>query len=191
MKRHRIVRRFFSEEGLDIRIYRLHPDDDDLLIDLFDHMSATSRYQRFNEYLDHPDPDYVRRTARALAEVDPKQGSAWIAVTDLPGQPDAPVAGARFIRTRQPGIAELSIAVRDDLHGQGIGRELMLFAANRAKAQGIHKLAASFHTGNRAIWALIAGSPFAVKTEIHGAQTDLLVDLDSVEIAEMQESALA
>jgi acetyltransferase len=191
MKKHRLVHRFISKDGLDVRVYRLHADDDDLLINLFEHMSPTSRYQRFNESLDHPDPEYVRRTARTLSEVDPKLGAAWIAVTDLPGEPDAPVAGARFVRTRVPGVAEMSVAVRDDLQRQGIGTELMVFVAYRAKAQGIHKLAASFHTSNRPIWALIADSPFPVTTEIHGAQTDLLLDLDTPEVEEMQEPVLA
>lgn len=191
MKNHRLIFRFFSKEGLNVRVYRLRPEDSDLLIDLFEHLSPSSRYLRFNEYLEHPDPGYVRQEARALAQIDPKRGAAWIAVADLPGQPDAPVAGARYVRTGTPGIAEVSVAVRDDLHHQGIGTELMNFVAQRAKAAGVHQLVASFHTSNRAIWALLVGSSFPVKTEIHGAQTDLVVDLDSIKVQEMREPELA
>ena len=191
MKKHRTIYRFTTQQGLEVRVYRLHADDAESLVDLFDHMSATSRYLRFNEFLDHPDAEYVRQEAQTLAQVDAKRGGAWIAVADLPGEPNATVGGARYVRTPVPGIAEVSVAVRDDLHSQGIGSELLVFIARRAKADGIHKLAASFHTSNRAIWALLASAPFQVATEVHGPQTDVLVDLDSIVVDETREPVLA
>lgn len=191
MKKHRTIHRFITRQGLEVRVYRLHAEDAERLVDIFDHMSAASRYLRFNEYLDHPDAEYVRREAQVLAQVDDKRGGAWIAVADLPGEPDAAVGGVRYVRTPVPGIAEVSVAVRDDLHGQGIGSELLVFVARRAKASGIHKLAASFHTSNRAIWALLAAAPFQVATEIHGSQTDVLVDLDGIVVEETREPVLA
>lgn len=191
MKKHRIVHRFSTDQGLEVRVYRLHPEDADLLIGLFEHMSPQSRYLRFNEFLDHPDADYVRRRAEALAEVDPRLGAAWVALADLPGEPNAPVAGARFVRSGKRGVAEVSVAVRDDMQHQGIGSHLLVFAAKRAKESGIHTLAASFHTSNRAIWALLAGAPFQVKTEIRGPETDALVDLDSATLEEIHEVLLA
>jgi RimJ/RimL family protein N-acetyltransferase len=191
MKKHRTIYRFTTRQGLEVRVYRLHADDAESLVDLFDHLSATSRYLRFNEFLDHPDVEYVHQEAQALAQVDDKRGGAWIAVADLPGEPNATIAGARFVRTPVPGVAEVSVAVRDDLHGQGIGSELLVFIARRAKADGIHKLAASFHTSNRAIWALLASAPFQVATEVHGPQTDVLVDLDGVVVDETRETVLA
>ena len=191
MRKHRTIHRFTTQQGLEVRVYRLRADDTDWLIDLFDHLSATSRYLRFNEYLEHPDPEYVLREAQTLAEVDDKRGGAWIALADLPGEPNAAVGGARYVRTPVPGVAEVSVAVRDDLHSQGIGSELLAFVAGRAKANGIHKLAASFHTSNRAIWALLASAPFQVATEVHGPQTDVLVDLDGIVVEEKREPVLA
>ena len=191
MKKHRTIHRFITQKGLAVRVYRLRSDDAEWLIDLFDHLSATSRYLRFNEYLDHPDAEVVRREAQVLADVDAKRGGAWIAVADLPGEPNATIAGARYVRTPVTGVAEASVAVRDDLHGQGIGSELLVFIARRAKADGIHKLAASFHTSNRAIWALLASAPFQVATEVHGPQTDVLVDLDGIVVDETREPVLA
>ena len=191
MKNHRVVYRFITQQGLEVRVYRLQATDADLLIGLFDHLSAESRYLRFNEYLDHPDSATVLREAQTLAQVEDKRGAAWIALADLPGEPDAPIAGARYVRTREPGVAEVSVAVRDDLHRQGIGTELLVFAARRAKANGIHALVASFHTSNRAIWALLAAAPFQIVTEVHGSQTDVRVDLDSMIVEETKEPVLA
>lgn len=173
-----------SSQGMKVRVYRLTPGDAEHLIDLFAHMSPASRQFRFNEYLDHPDPEYVRREAARLANVTPEQGAAWLAFADLPDQPDAPVAGARYVRTEDPAVAEISAAVRDDLQQRGIGSELLFRLAERAKADGIHRLVASFHTGNKAIWSLLAESPFHVTTEVHGTETEVIIDLERPAAAE-------
>jgi GNAT superfamily N-acetyltransferase len=147
------------------------------LIDLFEHLSAESRYLRFNEVLDHPDPEYVRREAMHLASLDPERGKAWIVFADLPDQSNAPVAGFRFVRTSQPDVAEVSVAVRDDLQQQRIGSKLLLYVAREAKAAGINKLVASFHTNNRGVWGLLSRAPYYVTTDVHGSETETVVDL--------------
>lgn len=177
MSKQKQWRTFQSKQGLQLRVRPLMPDDVDLLIDLFEHMSAASRYQRFNEVLDNPDPDYVRREAAQLASVSPGRGKAWIAFADLPGQPDAPVAGFRFMRTEQPGVAEISIAVRDDIQRQQVGTKLLQYAVREAKAAGITKLVASFHSSNRGVWGLLARVPYHVTTRTSGSQTEVIVDL--------------
>ncbi len=170
-------RTYKTKHGLELRVRPLTPNDVDSLIDLFEHLSPESRYHRFNAVLDHPDQDYVTREATRLANLTPEQGQGWIAFADLPGQPNAPVAGFRFVRTGQPGVAEVSIAVRDDLQGQRIGTKLLRYMAREAKAAGIHQLVASFHTDNRGVWGLLARAPYFITTEVHGSETDVVVDL--------------
>lgn len=170
-------RTYRSKQGLELRVRLLTPDDVEALIDLFEHLSSESRYLRFNEALDHPDQDYVRREATRLANLHPAQGKAWIVFADLPGQLDAPVAGFRFVRLAQPDVAEVSIAVRDDLQQQNIGTKLLRYVAREAKADGIAKLVATFHTSNRGVWGLLARAPYHVTTQIHGSQTEAIVDL--------------
>lgn len=179
MKQRRATYKYQSQQGLSVRVYRLQPDDTQYLVDLFGHMSPESRYLRFNEYLDHPDSDFVRSRAQQMADVRPKRGAAWLAFADLPGQPHAPVAGARYIVTSEPGVAEVSIAVRDDMQHQGIGSGLLIFLARQAKRHDIHKLVASFHTANRGVWNVLAHAPFHVTTDVHGAETDVVIDLDA------------
>ena len=155
---------FEAANGLPVRVFRLKPGDGRYLVDLFEHLSATSRYLRFNEYLSNVDPATVLREAEHLSLVDPDQGVALLAFADLPDQPNAAVAGARFILTGQPGEAEVSIAVRDDLHHMGIGRQLLLYLAEVASDADVSRLVASFHTGNRRIWALLAEAPYLSET---------------------------
>ena len=130
-------------------------------------------------HADHPDSEFIRARAEQMADVDPKRGAAWLAFADLPGQPRTPVAGARYMLTPEPGVAEVSVAVRDDLQHKGIGSGLLVFLAEQARAHGIHKFVASFHTANRGVWSLLARAPFHVTTEMHGAETDVVIDLDA------------
>lgn len=52
-------------------------------------------------------------------------------------------------RPKAPGIAELSIYVRDDLLGIGLGGMLLRVATREARAKGFHKLVAWITVGNR------------------------------------------
>lgn len=178
MQRRRAVHRFTTPAGLLVKIYRIKPQDSVNLVNLFEHLSINSRYQRFNEMLVNPDPVYVQRTAASMAAVDPKAGAAWLAFSDLPGEPDAPVAGARYMRLPDGKSAEVSIAVRDDLQQQGIGAELLLYLARHAKNNGIRQLLASFDTGNKGVWRLVQRAPYAVTTTVHGPETEVVIDLD-------------
>lgn len=177
MIRRRAVFQFTTKTGVKIKVYRIKPQDAVNLMDLFDHLSTQSRYQRFNEMLTNPDPDLVWQTAQRMATVDPKAGSAWLAFADLPGEPNAPVAGARYMRLPDRRSAEASIAVRDDLHQQGIGAELLLFLARHARNNGIERLVATFDTGNKGVWRLVRNAPYVVVTTVHGSETEVTIDL--------------
>lgn len=175
---------FKSDAGLLVEVFRLQPEDAAYLVDLFEHMSVTSRYQRFNQYLANVDWQMVEREAEHLSIVDPARGLGLLAFADLPDQPHAPVGGARYVRTEEDEYqAEISVAVRDDLQGQGIGGQLLHNLVLMARAAGVHALVGTFHTANRRIWDLLAESPFQVHTEIDGVQTSLTIDLRSLRSA--------
>jgi GNAT superfamily N-acetyltransferase len=177
MNNRRAVFRFTTEAGLTVKVYRMRPQDAENLVCLFEHLSETSRYQRFKEPLGNPDPIFVWQTAQRMATVDPKAGVAWIAFADLPGEPNAPVAGARYMRLRQRSTAEISIAVRDDLQRQGIGAQLLLHLARHARNNGVQQLVGTFNTGNRAVWRLVHEAPFVSTTTVYGPETEVVIDL--------------
>lgn len=170
-------RTYKTKSGLEVRVRLLQPEDVDHLVNLFNHLSPQSRYYRFNELLEQPDPEFVRREASALAHVAPEQGRAWIAFADLPGESDVPIAGFRYVRTADPAVAEVSIAVRDDLQRQDVGTKLLRFLAREAQADGITTLVGTFHTSNRGVWGLLARCPYPVHTVVHGPEAEVTVDL--------------
>lgn len=162
---------FQADDGLKVRVRRQCPEDAKLLVELFQHLSSDSRYHRFHETLINPDPLLVQSEALRLASVDPAEGRAWLAMADLPGEANAPIAGARYVRTG-PGTAEVAVAVRDDLQRRGIGSRLMKFVFEQAVADGIQKIQARFHANNQGIWQLFHYSPFHVTWEMQGSEVD-------------------
>jgi GNAT superfamily N-acetyltransferase len=130
---------FRADNGLEVRTRQLCADDVPYLLAIFEKMTAHSRYLRFNEPLNDPDPDWLREQAARLADIPPDEGCGWLAFADLPGEPDAPVGGIRFIRLSE-AVAEVSLVIRDDLQGLGIGTSLLDFASREAYARGYRKL---------------------------------------------------
>lgn len=170
------IHTFYAKDGSFLKIRSLLPEDAVHLVDLFNHMGSMSRYLRFNLALTNPDPDLIWAEARRLATIDPAKDGAWLVFCDLPDQPDAPVAGIRFMRISEQ-TAEASLAVRDDMQNKGIGTELLSFMVKQARAAGVHTLVATIQRGNRAIWSLLRRSPVKVAFESEGGSTTITADL--------------
>lgn len=186
--REQAIYQFTAENGLFIWVRPLRPADAPLLLDLFEHMSAQSRYQRFNLPLVDPDPDWLRKRAEQLAYVRPVDGRAWLAFADLPEQPEAPVAGIRYAYVAVKS-AEISLVVRDDLQNLGIGTELLKFAGRKAYADGVDRLSGVVQSMNRALWHSLRNLDVPFQTVRDGSQTLIEVDLRAAEVFHWKPSA--
>jgi GNAT superfamily N-acetyltransferase len=171
-----VLHTFNSKGGRRIELRRLRKEHAHYLVDLFHHMGPESRFLRFNVPLNNPDPDLVWAEAQRMADVEPDRGRAWLAFTDLPGQPQAPVGGLRFIRTSETA-AEASLAVRDDLQNQGIGTGLLRFLLEQALEAGLMRLTATISRANRPLFHLIRSSGLDVELEPEGSMTTVTVHL--------------
>lgn len=165
-----------TRTGLTLRVRRERVDDAPALVDLFRHLGAVSRFLRFGQILDHPDPERIQREAERMARLGPPLDMAWLAFADLPDQPNAPVAGVRYVRTAEDR-AELAISVRDDVQRRGIGSALLPFLCRQARADGIRHLTATFRGENKGVWALLRHSPFPVERELDGPEVNVVIDL--------------
>jgi len=166
--------RFQANNGLWIEARPMREDDAPYLIDLFEHLSPQSRYQRFNQPLTNPDPTYVAKRAQELARVEPPSGG-WLAFADLPGQSHAMVGGGRFVVV-EAGVAEAALTVRDDLQGQGIGAGLLRILIEEARKVGLRKLVASAQASNRAVLNLVKGGHLPIRSVTR--QGEMLIELD-------------
>lgn len=179
--REQAIYHFHAENGLPVWLRPLKPTDAPYLIDLFEHMSADSRYQRFNIPLPDPDPDWVLRQAEKMAYIRPAHGRAWLAFADLPEQAEAPIAGIRYIRVSLD-TAEVSLVVRDDLQNLGIGSELLKFAGRKAYAEGMNRLLGVVQSLNQALWRSLQKLDVPLQRRREGANTIVEVDLREAEV---------
>jgi GNAT superfamily N-acetyltransferase len=176
-----ILETFRASDGTELRIRALEKNDAGYLVDLFEHMGAESRFLRFNLSLPNPDPELVWEEARRLADVDPGRDGAWLVLADLPGQPDAPVAGVRYIRIDETS-AEASLAVRDDMQNKGIGRELLRFLIVQARSAGIERLVGTVQRSNLPLWRLLKKFPLTLTLDSEGSYTTITADLSRPEV---------
>ena len=119
---------FTSRSGRQYHIRDLQPEDADLLVDLFYHLSPETIYKRFHAALDNLPEEHVRQEATRLADIDPENQIALIALYDDQKNPDQEAEAVGVARChRIPGTtdAESAIVVRDDFQQDGLGTFLL------------------------------------------------------------------
>jgi len=133
------------DDGTEIRIRRVRPDDRELIRKGLRHFSQRSTYMRFftpvvrfsEEHLDY------------LTDVDGVDHLA-LGALDVTGGEEQGVGVARYIRLRQePHVAEAAVAVLDAYQGRGIGSLLLAALSRCAAAHGIEIFRAYLLEENR------------------------------------------
>lgn len=168
---------FTCKNGLSVWVRPLQPDDAPHLIDLFDHMGPDSRYARFHQPADNPSPSQIEAALKQLTQIDHERDAALIAFADLPDQPGAPVAVARY-GGLEPGVAEAALVVRDDLQRNGIGSHMARLLLETAHAAGIRKLVATMQRGNSGALKVLQRLGYPVSKYPDGAMLNVELYLD-------------
>lgn len=123
MPQHRFFIETQLEDGTPVCLRTIRPSDEARIREGIRELSDRSRYLRFFSAFKEPPPAIVRR----LSAVDGQDHIGWGAIrTDL-DEPEA-IGAAHAIRDpADPARGELSVALLDAYHGQGLAR--MLIAA--------------------------------------------------------------
>lgn len=167
-----VVHTFYSKQGHLLWLKPLQESDVPYLVNLFDHLSPESRYLRFQTLLPHLPPEYVWQEAPKFIPGPDRPGAGWLAFCHLPHQPFAPVAGVRFMYL-SPTTAELSVTVRDELQGCGIGRELVHWLFAQAQQAQVQTLVAETFSHNLPMLNLFVGLAFPKKVTTQTALTKI------------------
>lgn len=122
-------------DGAQVDVRPIEPGDRDVLQDAFEHLSLESRYERFLSPMDHMSNSMVRY----FTEVDHHDHEALVAFDPDSGRL---VGVARYVREKDPEVAEAAVTVADDWHGRGVGTMLLHEIAQRAREEGVTRFTA-------------------------------------------------
>ena len=123
-------------DGRAICLRTIRPSDEARIREGISEMSDRSRYLRFFSAFREPPESVVKQ----LSAVDGHDHIGWGAIL-LDGHDFPPIAAAHAIRLDPAStLAELSIAVLDEFHGQGLARKLVAAVLVDCLAEGINCL---------------------------------------------------
>jgi GNAT superfamily N-acetyltransferase len=118
----------------------LGPDEHEPLTEVFDAMSAQSRYSRYLTGLGQLPPSM----RRALTAVDGHDHVAWLATVE-----GRPAGIGRYIRTA-PCTVEVAFEVVDAHQGRGLGTVLVDVLTTAAAVSGVRRVEATVLPSNKA-----------------------------------------
>ncbi|MFL5864738.1 MAG: GNAT family N-acetyltransferase [Solirubrobacteraceae bacterium] len=141
-------------DGSLVRIEPLRRGDAATVRRLFGALSSESRLRRFFSPVTVLSDrqlafltDVGRDGHQAMAAVDPRDGTV--------------LGIARYVQYHdRPGVADVAVAVADEVHRRGVGTVLMARLVACAHASGFHLLTATTLWENRAARALLKGAGF-------------------------------
>jgi GNAT superfamily N-acetyltransferase len=159
-----LVRDVLLRDGWTLRLQAPTRVDYDEIKAFYDGLSPESRYFRFHGF------GRTDTVARADAEASGVDRLALIGRHD-----GRVVAVAVYDGLREPGVAEVALAVADDDQHRGIGMRMLEQLAAIAAGRGIHRFDAEVMASNRPMLGVLEDVGFAVRREGFG---ELTVSLD-------------
>ena len=172
------VYRFKLDDGSEVRVRRETPEDLPFMIELFEHVSPQSRLEWAGDRPAGVDHAAAVREATQLVELDRSGSVAWLAFVDQDDRPGVPVGGGRYT-PNSSGVAEITVVVRDDMQGKGIGSRLLYYVLDQARSSGVGEARTSFESKNEAAWHALEYSPYHVTWQPCGNQVEVLIHLQA------------
>lgn len=164
--------RITLKDGREVFLRPILPTDNDLLIDLFNRISARSIYQRFLRNLDALPEGMLHH----FTHIDYRTESALVAVVEEEGK-EAIVAVARYAYDSHENSTDLGLAVRDDWQNAGLGKSLLKRIVAVARENGITRFVSMIDTSNTIIEAILRNLKYEVRYSLRGGfyQVEILV----------------
>ncbi len=160
---------FETRDGHQIRVFSADHQDEIRLRDLVDRATPENRLAAGASQ---------SSTASDVVAARLLEGYAWIAMIDADPSDADPVAVARYSEVCEGEVA-VSVVVRDDMQGRGIGSRMLYFLLDQARVAGARKALTSFESSNEAAWQVMQYSPYHMTWQPRGSQVDVVIHLQA------------
>jgi acetyltransferase len=174
---------------VEIRLRDIRPEDKAALVSFHGRLSADTRYRRYHS----AKGSLTTSDLRYLTEIDGHHHVALVAeipppelegvagpLADWVGVPEPPeLAGvARIVADPAlPEEGEIAIVIRDDIHGEGLGMDLVEGVLARARREGLQSVVAMVQADNHRALRLFQRLGFRQRVG-HGAVVELVRPVD-------------
>ena len=177
-------------DGTQVRLRAVRPSDKALLLEGFEELSEQSRYLRFLG----TKPRLSEDELRYLTELDGDKHVALGAVRVREDGSEEPLAIARFVVSNVDAqVAEAAVAVKDSMHGKGLGKLLLHRLASVAASHGVTRFRCTVLADNAAMHALLTDldpEAHVVRAASGAAEIELLVPQPDEDTAVMRRRSL-
>jgi RimJ/RimL family protein N-acetyltransferase len=161
------------EDGTKVHIRPIAPEDEPLLHEAVAAMSERSVYFRFFSPLKRL-PDAL---AHRLAVVDNKDRFALVAATHRPTGKERILGVARYDRVPNTDVAEVAVAVVDEMQRRGLGGALLAILARAARENGIKIFTLIVLPENQQMLGLLRKMGWIHHAKLSGGVYDISFDL--------------
>ena len=169
--------RLILRDGSTAHIRQAHPTDDDALSEFFQKLSAESRYRRFQS----ASPPGQSVIHALTADMDARSGLTLLVTRIREGRTRIVATGSYL--TLSDGVAEVALAVADEVQGQGLGTLLFERLALLAAQNGIRRFWALTLAENRPMLELFATSGYEIRERASGQEIEVDLSLVPTETA--------
>jgi RimJ/RimL family protein N-acetyltransferase len=159
------------DDGTQVRLRPIRPDDEPRLIELFRRLSRQTAYQRFFTFMKR----LPRQWAHLFANVDYRRRLALVAEHPTDGAEPELIGVGRYEPTERPDTAELAFVIQDGWQGRGLGRILLREVLGAGESRGIRQFRAIVLAENRRMLHLLARHASVIERSVQDGVASLLL----------------
>jgi len=156
-----------TRKGLELFLRPVKSNDEPLISQFYQHLSEQAMYQRFLTVRKNIPREEIKRK---YVLIDYSSEMVLLAFHhfhhgQVKEKMEKVVGKAQYVLESTRGAAEISVVVRDDFQGKGIGSELLSYAAYAAQTQGVKDLYAYVMPDNTPVFKLLKYSGLQYKSK--------------------------
>ena len=172
------INTFTLDDGRQVMIRSIRPDDTELLVQLFNRLSDRSKRLRFHASVEHLSPQQIQEEAETLANIKPQRDAALVATLEE-NSAEQIVAVVRFSRANPTDtLAEIAMLVRDDFQNQGLGTYMTDRVTQIARSMGVQRFVALIIPENRPVLRIFEKLGLPTHQDKYIGETQLSVEIN-------------